>query len=168
MIQGYFKDLIASPWCFLQCFLFVGGAQYHKLYFTEHHFHKIGLRAGPTTKQSSKCSRKKYNKEDKSDHCHAEDEEVLWPENFSKYNEFTLRNIEHEQRPAIDLYKRQPEEDNKIEITQPCADSIKPAFWFPCVHPFSVAFFINCCKTVAKTFFSIFFIFYCCNKKLIT
>src|SRR5678815_2319547 len=97
MLQRYFKYLFTCPCCLFQSFLLVGVAQHHKLNFTEHHLHKIGLRACPSAEQSSESRCKKNDEENESDHGQAENEKILRPENIAKYNEFTFWNIEHKQ-----------------------------------------------------------------------
>jgi hypothetical protein len=70
-------------------------------YLTENHFHKDGLRAGPAAKYTAKHHGKQYHKYNKGEHAYPEDEKILWPKDHSEYDELTLKNIEHQQRFAM-------------------------------------------------------------------
>jgi len=70
--------------------LLLGIPQNQVFHFTEHHFHEIGLGAGPTTKQTPKCRCKQDDKEYKSDHGHPKNEEILGPKHFAKMMNLAL------------------------------------------------------------------------------
>lgn len=128
-------DFLRGPGRFVQQFLLRCRTFDPVFQSAEKHFHKDGLRAGPTAEQSSECSGEENNEYDERDHGQGEDEEILGPEYFGEENEFSLRDIDLEQGDPVNINERHAEEQYKIHPTQYRATGVPFSFWLLRINP---------------------------------
>jgi hypothetical protein len=86
----------------------------HVLNFPEHHFHKNGLRANPTTKNTAEYHCKKYYENNKRKHGNHKQEEILRPENHAEENKFSLEKVEEKQWLFMKFNPGQCKKDNEV------------------------------------------------------
>jgi hypothetical protein len=88
-------------------------------YFTENHFHKNGLRAGPAAKYPAKNHGKQNYKNHKCEKAYGENEKILRPEDHAEKDEFALQYIKHKERCVINLNKGKCKKNNQVGNTEP-------------------------------------------------
>jgi len=126
-LNASFPDLFAIPGHCPQQFLFGRIAIDPIFNFPEYHFHKNGLRAGPSAEYPAKYHGKQNHKHHESEHGNTKNKKVLWPEDQPKDDEFSFQEIQHQQRGIVYFYEWQRKKNGEIKNTEPGTQVKQPA-----------------------------------------
>src|SRR5690606_16078493 len=105
MLDRFPAHLVCGPGAFVQQALRSRISFYPVFYAAKKHFHENGLRADPPAKEPAKGHGEQRNEQDERHHGQAKKEKILRPENGAEQDELSLHYIEHQQGPAVYLYK---------------------------------------------------------------
>lgn len=130
MLQCFLPNLFHRPRPVIQRFLPSRTPLNHPFHLAEYKFHEDGLRTGPATKQPAVYHGKQNDKDDKRDHPHRENEEILGPENLSEEDKLTVQDINQERRCVVDLDKRQDEKNQQVNVSGNITIPVELTCWF--------------------------------------
>ena len=123
-----FPDLVGIPGHLAQLPLFDMVAVQPVFDLPEHHLHENGLRAGPSAEDPSENHGKEDDEDYEREHPEHEDEEVFRTEDLAEQDEFSLQDVDHEQRLTLDLDEGKTEKEDQIEDTRDGSLIVEAAF----------------------------------------
>ena len=101
MFERFFEKFSHAHWRLVECTLLAGIAFDKVLDFSKDHFHKYCLGTGPAAKDAAESHSEQDDKDDHGNGQKDKEMKILRKKTESKNDEFSIEEVQLQQRPAV-------------------------------------------------------------------